>query len=257
MHAERIADAHIAGRCFARADAQAQTLTIDDDRQRRRLAERLQLRHDAFDDVARRRVVGRRDGDGVGGNEGGDARAGCAAVHCRNVKLAIAPADAIAGQHGHLEQVGMPHEPRHERTFRAQAHVVGRPDLQRRAGVQHADAIGKAQRLLQIVGDEQHRDVERAMQRRDLLLQRLARHAVDGGERFVQQENLRIAGERTRQRDALALAARELIGLARLEAGKMYAGEQLRGIFAAREALRRRSMARRTLSRAERCGNSA
>ena len=47
------------------------------------------------------------------------------------------------------------------------------------------------------------------------------------------KQNLRIAGERTRQRDALALAARELIGLARLEAGKMYAGEQLRGIFAA------------------------
>ncbi len=91
----------------------------------------------------------------------------------------------------------------------------------------------RAQRLLQIVGDEKHGDVEPAMQRRDLLLQRLARHAVDGGERLVQQQHLRVAGERARQGDALALAARELIGPARLEAGKMHAGEQLRRVVAA------------------------
>ena len=48
-----------------------------------------------------------------------------------------------------------------QRALRPQPHLVGRADLQRRSRVQHADAIGQRLRLLQVVGDQQHRDVER------------------------------------------------------------------------------------------------
>ena len=111
---------------------------------------------------------------------------------------------------------------------RAQPHVVGRPSLQRAAAVDDADAVGERLRLREIVRDEDDRDLERAAQARQLLLQRLARHAVDGGERLIEQQHLGIAGERAGKRDALALAARQLIGLACLEAVEVHARQQIR-----------------------------
>ena len=58
------------------------------------------------------------------------------------------------------------------------------------------------------------------------LLERLARHAVDGRERLIEQQYFRIARERAGKRDTLALAARELVGLARLEAVEVHTLQQ-------------------------------
>ena len=89
-----------------------------------------------------------------------------------------------------------------------------RPDLLDRALVHHDDAVGHRQRFFLIVGDEDRRDAELALQRADFLAQRDADARVEGGQRLVEQQDLRARGERAGERDALLLAARQLIGIA-------------------------------------------
>ena len=45
----------------------------------------------------------------------------------------------------------------------------------------------------------------------DLVLEAAAHGAIDGGERFVEQQHGRLARQRSRERDPLTLAARELV----------------------------------------------
>ena len=49
---------------------------------------------------------------------------------------------------------------------------------------------------------------------RQVLLQRFARQGIERAERLVEKEHVRLDGERSRDRDALAHAARELARLA-------------------------------------------
>ena len=69
-------------------------------------------------------------------------------------------------------------------------------------------------RLGLVVGDVDGGDAEAAQQRVDLDAQALAQRGVERGQRLVEQQQPRPHGERARQRDALALAARELIDAA-------------------------------------------
>ena len=63
------------------------------------------------------------------------------------------------------------------------------------------------------------------------LAQRSAKLASDLGversERLVEEEDARLASKRSGERDPLALAARELMGIAAAEAGKLHQLEQL------------------------------
>ena len=52
-----------------------------------------------------------------------------------------------------------------------------------------------------------------------LVLQRLAQFQVERGERFVEQEQFRAPHQRPRQRNALALSARNLVGVPIEQAG--------------------------------------
>ena len=61
---------------------------------------------------------------------------------------------------------------------------------------------------------EDRRDAELALQGADLFAQRDADLGVERGERLVEQQDLRLDGERAGEGDALLLAARELIGIA-------------------------------------------
>jgi hypothetical protein len=58
-----------------------------------------------------------------------------------------------------------------------------------------------------VVGDVHHRRAEAAVQAGDLGAHRRAQLGVEVGQRFVQQEHLRLAHQRPAQRHALALAA--------------------------------------------------
>jgi hypothetical protein len=97
--------------------------------------------------------------------------------------------------------------------------VVLRPgeDLRHRAGLHDAagehdaDGVGDALHDAEVVGDEQHRHAEALLevgqQGQDL---RLHRH-VEGGGGLVGHQEVRLAGQRHGDHDALALAARELV----------------------------------------------
>ena len=93
-------------------------------------------------------------------------------------------------------------------------------DLRRRADlldpslVEHGDAVAHRERLLLVVGDVDERDAEVALERLEEDLHLLAQLEVERAERFVEEEDRRPVDDRARQRDPLALAARELHRLA-------------------------------------------
>ena len=97
-----------------------------------------------------------------------------------------------------------------------------------RAGAQHGDAVGQAQRLHHVVGDHQRGEPQLVVQRPVVLAQGVARQRVEGGERLVHQHGVGAGGQRPGDADALALAARELVRQARAIAGvEAHEAEQL------------------------------
>ena len=72
-------------------------------------------------------------------------------------------------------------------------------------------------RLAQIVRDEEDRQPVLAAQPQQLRAQVPAQRLVQGRERFVDQQHLRGANERARQRHALLLTARQLMRSAAVE----------------------------------------
>ena len=62
---------------------------------------------------------------------------------------------------------------------------------------------------------------EARLQLAQLGAQAVAQRLVERGERLVEQQRARLGGERARERDALALAARELVGIARRERAQL------------------------------------
>ena len=98
------------------------------------------------------------------------------------------------------------------------------------ADAQHRDLVAELDGLVDVVGDEDDRLAEVALQPQELVLQLLAHHRVDGAERLVHEHDRRVGRERPGDADALLLAAGELGGVAlgerRVEADPL---EQLHG----------------------------
>ena len=72
------------------------------------------------------------------------------------------------------------------------------------------DPVAHRDRLVDVVGDEDHRLRDLAVEPPQLLLQPGAGDRVERAERLVHQQHRRVGGERAGEPDALALAAREL-----------------------------------------------
>ena len=89
------------------------------------------------------------------------------------------------------------------------------------------------QHIVEVVRHEDERDVERASQRVDLILQPAADDAIDGGERFVEQQDRRFASQRPRERHTLTFAAGQLVRPAIDTALEMHLREQPFGAGAA------------------------
>ncbi len=68
------------------------------------------------------------------------------------------------------------------------------------------------------MGDEHEGDADALLELAQLDLHRLAQPLVESTQRFVEQEHLGAADQRAGERDALALAAAELVGTAGAEA---------------------------------------
>ena len=91
-------------------------------------------------------------------------------------------------------------------------------DLFEPAGIHHPDPVGHRHRLFLVVGDDDEGHAEPALQVHQFELRALAQLFVERGQRLVEQQHLRTARQRARQRHALLLAAGELIRLALLHA---------------------------------------
>ena len=92
--------------------------------------------------------------------------------------------------------------------------------LQRRADlfdaptVEHHHLVGQGHGFDLVVGHVDHGRLQFFMQARQLQAHLHAQGGVEVGQRFVEQEDLRVAHNRSANRHALALATRKLLGLA-------------------------------------------
>ena len=123
--------------------------------------------------------------------------------------------------------------------------------------MEHHHAVGERRRLLEVVRHEHDRDLQALAHLRELALQAAARHLVHRRERLVEQQHLRVARERPRERDALLLAAGELARQRDLEPAEVDELEQLARRRGASRAASVGGSAAWTLPVAVRCGNSA
>ena len=96
-----------------------------------------------------------------------------------------------------------------------------------RALVEDGHAVAHRERLFLVVRDVDEGDAEVLLERLQEHLHLLAQLQVERAERLVEQQHRRRVDDRARERDALALPARELHGLAVAEPGEADALEHL------------------------------
>ena len=96
----------------------------------------------------------------------------------------------------------------------------GVPTCSMRPCVHHRDPVGDVERLLLIVGDQHGGHVDLVVQAAQPGAQIGAHLGVERAEGLVEQQDLRIDGERARQRHALALPTGQLRRVAVLESAQ-------------------------------------
>ncbi len=102
----------------------------------------------------------------------------------------------------------------HEHIRRVIVERLRRVELLHNPVVHHRDMAAHGQRLHLVVGDVDEGGLEPLVQLGDFGARLHAQLGVEVGERLVHQEHRRVAHDRATQRHALALAARERLGLA-------------------------------------------
>ncbi len=112
-------------------------------------------------------------------------------------------------------------EPDGVRVPRLAQDLLGRPLLDQRAGVQDAHAIAHAGDHAEVVRDEEHRGRELLPQGVDEVEHLGLHRRVERGRRLVEHQQRRVGGERHRDHDALLHAARELVGVAVHDPGRV------------------------------------
>src|SRR5207247_7639638 len=97
--------------------------------------------------------------------------------------------------------------------------IVPRDTRARPLGEQ-VDVVRQADRLLEVVGDEEHADALAVDQGRDVLNDARAHDGVERGEGLVHEEELGLSREHLSEGHALALASAEMPGEAMAEAAE-------------------------------------
>src|SRR6267143_1034504 len=138
--------------------------------------------------------------------------------HASPPHLLLQPVRDPAGDHSQLWRI--------EAARPRQFHLHLMRDATRPAG-EDQHAIAEAYRLPRVMSDEQDGQAALLPQALQLLMQKVASDGVESRERLVHQQDIRVLGKRTRQRNALLHAARQLMRTALLEAIEMNAMQQL------------------------------
>ena len=131
-------------------------------------------------------------------------------------------------------------------------------ELLHAAVVHHRDPVRQRERLGLVVRHVDERDADLLLHVDELDLHLLAQLGVERRQRLVEQQHRRMRDERAGDRDALLLAARELVRIALAEAREPHVLERL-GDLARRSSAGRCAICsgNATLSSTVMCGNSA
>src|SRR3984893_7740321 len=140
--------------------------------------------------------------------------------------------DAVAdllsiATHPQRHDIAGAHEGRDEGRIGAIVDLFRGSDLGGSSGIEDDDAGGERRGLLPFVGDMHGVDAERLLQRFDLVAHLLTNPRVEIGQRFVEQQYLRIDGKSAAERNALPLTAGECRYLALAEPLQPQHREQL------------------------------
>ena len=116
-----------------------------------------------------------------------------------------------------VERVGVRRGGERPRQIGAARHLLDRTGSDDAAAIEQQQVRGEPHDIVEIVRDQYDRDADAPAKFVELVVELPTHGAIDGGEGFVEQHDVRIARERPRQCDPLTLSARERGRLARFE----------------------------------------
>ena len=151
-----------------------------------------------------------RDGGALGRGELRHDEGAGAEPHERALAL-------LPGDHA-VEKIGRAEEGGDERRRRPAVQLLRRADLLEAPAAHHRDPVRDRQRLLLVVRHVDRGDAERLLQLADLAAHLDPELGVEIRERFVEQQHLGLDHQGSGDRDALELAAGELVRPARVVA---------------------------------------
>src|SRR6266851_591677 len=129
--------------------------------------------------------------------------------------------------HPQWHDIAGAHEARDKRRVRAIVDLLRGADLRDAHAIENDDAIGHDHRFLPVMRDMHGGDAEGLLQCLDLVAHLLSDPRVEIGQRLVEQQDLRIDGQRAAECDALPLTAGECRYLAHAEPVEPQHHEQL------------------------------
>ncbi|TPM44090.1 hypothetical protein FJ964_19430 [Mesorhizobium sp. B2-3-2] len=109
--------------------------------------------------------------------------------------------------HGHRYEVGIAHEVGDEAVVRLVVELARRAVLRDLACIHDDDAVGDGQRVLLVVGDVGHGQLQLLLEIADLFAHAPAQLGVEVRQRLVEQQDLRFQNDGAGDGDALLLAA--------------------------------------------------
>src|SRR5579883_568484 len=113
-----------------------------------------------------------------------------------------------------------------------QIDVAGRPDLHDPPLVHDRDVVGHHHGLVLVMGHVEDRDPDSALDLLDLELKRLSQLPIQGAERFIEEQRIRLEHQRARKCHALLLAAGKLARPAIAKFRQAYFFKHLEGLAA-------------------------
>ena len=113
-----------------------------------------------------------------------------------------------------MEEIVIAEEAENERIGRVLIDLLRRVILLDIAGIDHRHTVGDFECLFLIVRHEDCRDLDRIVQFAQPTAQFTPDSGIERTERLIEQQHLRLDRQGAGERDALALAARELRGIA-------------------------------------------
>ena len=151
---------------------------------------------------------------------------GCEPVERRDIEREIGRQLDLAAavrHRAHLagHQVHQPHEIRDHAVRRMGIDLERRAVLLQPPAAHHRHVVGERERLGLVVGDIDEGDAGAALQLLELGAHALAQLGVEIGQRLVEQQDRRLDHQRAGERDALLLAAGQLVRVAALEPGEI------------------------------------